>query len=77
MVKAYQLLNEYKQCYPRATLPEASGVSLSQQGINKSAQQTTEWKKKATCQNCGQKGHIRPKCPEPMTEDDDDKGGRQ
>ena len=30
-------------------------------------------KKKATCHNCGQKGHIRPKCPEPMTENDDNK----
>ena len=32
-----------------------------------------EWKKKATCHNCGQKGHIRTECPEPMTENDDDK----
>ena len=55
MVKAYQFLNEYKQCNLRATLPEASGVSFSQQGTNKSAQQTTEWKKKDTCHNCGQK----------------------
>ena len=73
MVKAYQLLNEYKQWNPRATLPEASGVAFSQQGTNKSAHRTTEWKKKATCHNCGQKGHIRPECSEPMTEDDDDK----
>ena len=74
MVKAYQLLNDYKQWNPRATLPESSGVSFSQQGNNnKSAQRTTEWKKKATCHNCGQKGHIRPECPEPMTENDDDR----
>ena len=39
----------------------------------KSVQQTTEWKKKATCHNCGQKGHIRPKCLELITENDDDK----
>ena len=74
MVKSYQLLNEFKQCNPRATLPESSGVAFLQQGNNnKSVQRTTEWKKKATCHNCGQKGHIRPKCPEPMTENDDDK----
>ena len=73
MVKAYQLLNEYKQWNPRATLPEASGVAFSQHSNNKSAQITAEQKKKATCHNCGQKGHIRPKCPEPMTENDDDK----
>ena len=44
-----------------------------QQGTSKSAQRTTEWKKKATCHNCGQKGHIRPEYPEPITENDDDK----
>ena len=73
MVNAYQLLNEYNQWNPRVTLPESSGFAFSQQGNNKSAQRTTEWKKKATCHNCGQKGHIRPECPEPMTEDDDNK----
>ena len=47
MVKAYQLLNEYKQWNPRATLPESSGAAFSQQANNnKSAQGTTEWKKK-------------------------------
>ena len=73
MVKFYQFLNKYKQWNSRATLPEASGVAFLQQGTNKSVQRTTEWKKKATCHNCGQRGHIRPKCPEPMTEYDDDK----
>ena len=69
MVKAYQLLNEYTQWNPRVTLHESSGVAFSQQGNNNtSAQRTTEWKKKATCHNCGQKGHIRPECPEPMKE---------
>ena len=55
MVKAYQLLNEYKQCNPRATLTESSVVAFSQQGTNKFEQRTTEWKKKETCHNCGQK----------------------
>ena len=73
MIEDYQLLNEYKQWKPRSTLPESSEVAFLQQGTNKSAQQTIEWKKKSTCHNCGQKGHIRPECPEPMTEDDDDK----
>ena len=44
-----------------------------QQGTNKSAQRTTEWKKKATCHNCGQKGRIRTECQETKTEDDDNK----
>ena len=56
MVKAYQFLNEYKQWNPRPTLHESSGVVFLKQGNNnKSAQRTTEWKKKATCHNCGQK----------------------
>ena len=41
MVKAYQLLNEYKQWNTRATLPEASGLAFLQQGTNRYAQQTT------------------------------------
>ena len=74
MVKAYQFMNEYKQWNPRATLHYSSVVAFLQQcNNNKSAQRTTEWKKKATCHNCVQKGHIRPECPEPMTENDDDK----
>ena len=74
MVKYYQLLNKYKQWNPRSILPDSSGVAFLQQGNNnKSAQRTTEWNKKATCHNCGQKGHIRPEFPEPMTENDDDK----
>ena len=68
------MLNEYKQWNPRATLPESSGVAFLQQGnINKYVQRTTEWKKKATCHYCGQKVHIRPECPEPIIENDDDK----
>ena len=45
---------------------------MQQSHNNKSAQRTTEWKKKATCHHCGQKGHIRPECTEPTTENDDD-----
>ena len=41
MVKAYQLLNEYKQWNPRATIHESSVVAFLQQGNNnKSAQRT-------------------------------------
>ena len=74
MVKSYQLLNEYTQWNPKATLPESLGVAFSQQGNNnKSVHRTTEWKKKATYHNCGQKRYTRPEYPEPMTENDDDR----
>ena len=33
MVKAYQLLNEYKKWNPRATLPESSVVAFCNRGI--------------------------------------------
>ena len=47
IVKSYQLINEYKSWTPRTALPEVSGVAFSQEGNPKSAQRTTEWKKKA------------------------------
>ena len=43
MVKAYQLINEYKSWTPRTSLPEVSGVALYQQGNSKAAQRTSEW----------------------------------
>ena len=42
MVKAYQLINEYTSWTPRTSLPEVSGVALSQQGNSKAAQRTAE-----------------------------------
>ena len=71
MVKAYQLINEYKSCTPRTSLPVVSGVAFSQQGNSKAAQRTNEWKKKAVCYNCGKKGHIKPDCTEPIIDNDD------
>ena len=71
MVKAYQLINEYKSWIPRTSLPEASGVAFSQQENSKAAQRTAEWKKKAVCHNCGKKGHIKPDCTEPIIDNDD------
>ena len=40
MVKAYQLINEYKSWSPRTSLSEASVVAFSQQGNSKAAQIT-------------------------------------
>ena len=73
MVKAYQLINEYKYWNPRTSLPEASGVAFTKQGNSKAAQRTTEWKKKAFCHNWGKKGHIKPDCTEPIIDSDDKK----
>ena len=71
MVKAYKLINEYKSCIPRTSLPEVSGVAFSQQGNPKAAQRTAEWKNKAVCHNCGKKGHIKPVYTEPIIDNDD------
>ena len=71
MVKAYQLINEYKSWNPITLLPIVSGVAFSQQGNSKAAQRTSEWKKKAFFQNCKKKGHIKPDCTEPIFDNDD------
>ena len=71
MVKAYQLINEYKSWTPRTSLPEVLGVVLSQQGNPKAAQRTAECKKKGVCHNCGKKGHIKPACTELIIDNDD------
>ena len=62
MVKAYQLLNEYKNWTPKHQIPESTGVAFSQTiSVNKNK---NDWNQKATCHHCGKKGHIRPDCPE-------------
>ena len=61
MVKAYQLLSEYKHWTPKTYTPEASGIAFPQK-TNETKDKKDEWKKKATCHMCGKKGHIRPDC---------------
>ena len=61
MVKAYQLLNKYKNWVPKNHMPESTGVAFSQTvSVDK---KKDDWKQKATCHHCGKKGHIRPDCP--------------
>ena len=71
MVKAYQLLNEYKHWTPRTYTPEASEIAFSQK-TTKTKARKEEWKKKATCHMCGKKGHILPDCPMKEDEQDDE-----
>ena len=62
MVKAYQLLNKYKNSVPKNHMPESTGVAFSQTvSVDK---KKDDWKQKATWYHCGKKGHIRPDCPE-------------
>ena len=68
MVKAYQLINEYKSWTPKTSLPEVSGVT--KQGNSKAAQGTAGWKNKAVCHNYGKKGHIKPDCTELIIDND-------
>ena len=50
-------------------MPESTGVDFSQTvSVDK---KKYDWKKKATYHHCGNKGHIRPDCPE--TEQDLDR----
>ena len=62
MVKAYQLLNKYKNWTPKHQIQESTGVAFSQNvSVDK---KKDDWKQKATFHHCGKKGHICPDCPE-------------
>ena len=70
MVKAYQLLNKYKNWVPKNHMPESTGVAFSQTvSVDK---KKDDWKQKATWYHCGKKGHIRPDCPEIDQDSDQD-----
>jgi hypothetical protein len=62
MVKAYQLLNEYKQWWPTSSAPQSDGVSFAQKG-KQDGNQNKDWAADKTCYECGKKGHIKPHCP--------------
>jgi hypothetical protein len=61
MVKAYQLLNEYKQWRPNSNVPQSEGVAFAQKGDK--SEGSPEWAAGKTCYECGKKGHIKPHCP--------------
>ena len=69
-VKAYQLLNEYKNWTPKHHIPESTGMAFSQTvSVDK---KKDDWKQKETCQHCGKEGHIRPDCPKIDQDSDKD-----
>jgi hypothetical protein len=61
MVKAYQLLKEYKQWKPTSSAPQLEGVAFAQRGGKK--EDNKDWATNKTCYECGEKGHIKPNCP--------------
>ena len=72
LVSAYHLINEYKCWQPKASTPEPSGVAFTQNDGKGASAKDEAWQAKATCHNCGKKGHIRPNCPEPHEDKDSD-----
>jgi hypothetical protein len=60
MVKAYQLLNEYKQWRPTASAPQSEGVAFAQGGGKQ--EDNKDWAANKTCYECAEKGHIKPDC---------------
>jgi hypothetical protein len=62
MVKAYQLLNEYKQWRPTSSAPQSDGMSFAQKS-KQDGNQSKDWAADKTCYECGEKGHIKPHCP--------------
>ena len=77
LVAAYMLLSEYKNWQPRAHVPETQSVAFVNEDKKKknSSGSNDDWKKKATCHNCGKVGHIKPECPNKAVEDDDEDDG--
>lgn len=69
MVKAYQLLNEYKHWKPAMTAPQSEGMAFAQKGKQNDNQ---EWAADKVCYECGEKGHIKPNCPSLKKKGDDD-----
>jgi hypothetical protein len=61
MVKAYQLLNEYKQWRPTLSIPKSEGVAFAQKAGKQESNK--DWAANKTCYECGEKGHIKPDCP--------------
>jgi len=80
LVKAYHMINEYKNWSPRSfETTDSNGVAFveaAKTGGKKKAKPDTSWHKTATCHKCGKKGHIAPNCTEPeedeVIEDQDD-----
>jgi hypothetical protein len=68
MVKAYQLLNEYKNWSPKNKIPEVSGLAFSQDADHPD----NAWWADVSCHNCKKKGHIRPNCPHPRVNRNED-----
>ena len=62
MVKAYQLLNEYKSWRPASSAPQSEGVAFAQKGKQEDTS-NKDWAADKTCYQCGEKGHIKPNCP--------------
>jgi len=71
LVKAYHMLNEYKNWSPKSfAAVDAGGVAFVQKSQTAKKQKDkpdTSWHKTATCHKCGKIGHISPNCKE--TED--------
>ena len=49
LVKAYQLLSEYKNYQPKAMVTDASGVTFTQKGKKGKKSGMDDWNKDATC----------------------------
>jgi hypothetical protein len=62
MVKAYQLLNEYKQWKSTPSAPQSEGVVFAQKGRQEGSP-NKDWSADRTCYECNEVGHIKPNCP--------------
>ena len=74
MVRAFAMLNEYKNWQPRSPTIDSSGTAFATKSSrSKSKSDVPDWQKKATCHHCGEVGHIKPNCPKLKDDGDDEK----
>ena len=74
MVTAFKMINEYKNWQPTKAA-EVTGTAFATSGKKSKSgggSSNTDWHKDAICHGCGEKGHIRPHCPNGGKKDDED-----
>ena len=76
LVKAYQMLQEFKHwTAPPKTAPADSQLAFVQK--EEGGKKSDNWEEEATCHECGEQGHIRPKCPIKLKKDKEAKEAKQ
>jgi hypothetical protein len=72
MIKAYQLLNEYKPWRLRTSVTDSDGVAFMQKGAS-----NNDWMADKMCHACNKKGHIASVCRDKKDSEKDETASKQ